>query len=187
MLDKVLQEAAKEEEKSGDEIAAIFLLGDLCRHGLAVDPGTSPTNWPTMKITMQLAIESIVAAFPKVPILPVIGNNDVEYHDQAPTAEQKTDYYTDLWEIWFESVPANAHIAANDDIRQTFMEGGYYKYDLTDDIIVLGLNGMYPFYENYADKAMSDQMIEWVGDTLTQNKGKKFITLTHVYFGNNFY
>ena len=37
-LQKVLQEAANEEEKSGEPIDAILLIGDLCKHGLAVSP-----------------------------------------------------------------------------------------------------------------------------------------------------
>lgn len=35
-LNKVLQEAAKEEAASGTPIDAILLIGDLCKHGLAV-------------------------------------------------------------------------------------------------------------------------------------------------------
>lgn len=80
-LNKVLQEAADEESKSGDPIDAILLLGDLCRHGLAVPTNATETNWPLMKYTMQEAMKAIVKAFPDVPILPVLGNNDVVYHD----------------------------------------------------------------------------------------------------------
>ena len=48
----------------------------------------SPTNnWEQMLYTMREAIQAIVAAFPDVPILPVIGNNDVVYHDQAPKSD----------------------------------------------------------------------------------------------------
>ena len=54
----------------------------------------SPTNnWDQMLITMHEAIQAIVTAFPDVPILPVIGNNDVIYHDQAPKATEKDTYY----------------------------------------------------------------------------------------------
>ena len=67
------------------------------------------------------------------------------------------------------------------------MNGGYYVYEIADDIMVLGLNGMYPFYENFSDKEVSDQMIEWVSQVLEDNPDKYFLTSTHVYFGNNFY
>ena len=186
-LNKVLSEAAADEKKSGDSIEAILLLGDLCKHGLAVEIDAEETNWELMKYTIQMAINSIVDAFPDVPILPVLGNNDVVYHDQAPAGTFKDEYYSELWEIMFEGVAANAHIVANETIKSTWMEGGYYVYELGDDSMVISLNGMYPFYENFEDPDMAWQMIDWVEDTLKANPDKYFITQTHVFFGNNWY
>ena len=153
-----------------------MLLGDLCKHGLAVEIDAETTNWELMKYTMRMAIDSIVKAFPNVPILPVIGNNDVIYHDQAPSALIKKTYYDDLWTIMFEEVPANAAILADTTIEADFKNGGYYKYDLSDDVMVLNLNGMYPFYENFEDAEMADTMIDWVEQTLLDNPDKHFIT-----------
>lgn len=136
---------------------------------------------------MRQAIQAIVEYFPDTPILPVIGNNDVIYHDQAPNAKIAPDYYTDTWQLMFEEVPGNAEIAANETVKATWMKGGYYAYDLADDIVVISLNGMYPFYENFEDPEVATEMIEWVGDVLDDNPDKHFITQTHVFFGNNFY
>ena len=69
------------------------MIGDLCKHGLAVKIGSAQTNWDMMKYTMQVAIQAIEDAFPGIPILPVIGNNDVMYHDQAPSIGLKDEYY----------------------------------------------------------------------------------------------
>lgn len=80
-LDKVLWEASIEEAKSDDDIDAILLVGDLCRHHLAADVGAKDNSWGLMQYTMREAMRSLVEAFPNVPILPVIGNNDVPYHD----------------------------------------------------------------------------------------------------------
>ena len=80
-LEKVLWEASLEESKSDDDIDAILLIGDLCRHHLAAPVGAKENSWELMKYTMKEAIKPIVAAFPDIPILPVIGNNDVPYHD----------------------------------------------------------------------------------------------------------
>ena len=105
----MLQEAANEEDKSGVPLDAILLVGDMCRHGLAADVGTpeDETNWGLMKYTMAEVMTYVKEAFPSTPLIPVIGNNDVEYHDQAPTAEDKEMYYSDLWEIWFTNITAN--------------------------------------------------------------------------------
>ena len=51
-LNKVLSEAAADEKKSGDSIEAILLLGDLCKHGLAVEIDAEETNWELMKYTI---------------------------------------------------------------------------------------------------------------------------------------
>jgi len=72
-------------------------MGDLCKHGLAVKLDSTTNNWDLMKYTMRTAINAIVSAFPEVPILPVLGNNDVVYHDQAPAASFKDEFYGDLW------------------------------------------------------------------------------------------
>ena len=51
-LNKVLSEAAADEEKSGESIEAILLLGDLCKHGLAVEIDAEETNWKLMRFTI---------------------------------------------------------------------------------------------------------------------------------------
>lgn len=84
-------------------------------------------------------------------------------------------------------MPANSHIAANDTIKATWFNGGYYVYELSDDIMILSLNGMYPFYQNFADQDIANQMLDWVNATLLANTDKKFLTQTHVFFGNNWY
>lgn len=188
-LNKVLSEAAKIEDDSDDMPEAILLIGDLCRHGMAADEGVpvEDTEWEAMKETMIEAITAIKTAFPTVPILPVIGNNDVMYHDQAPNDEIKASYYDDLWEIMFKNVTANAELAANTTIEQTWREGGYYVVELGDDTMILCLNGMYPFYHNHEHPDVAFEMIDWVKKTLDDNPDRNFITQTHVFFGNNYF
>lgn len=186
-LNKVLSEAADIESKTGEAPEAILLMGDMCKHGLAVQIDSETNNWDIMKKTMREAIRVIVENFPSVPILPVLGNNDVVYHDQAPGSNFKDEFYGQLWEIMFEEVAANAHIAANETIKATWMEGGYYVYEIDHETMVIALNGMYPFFENFEDKDMAWQMIDWVEATLDANPDKHFITETHVFFGNNWY
>ena len=118
---------------------------------------------------MKTAIEAIVDAFPDVPILPVIGNNDVAYHDQAPTADMEESYYGDLWKIFFEDVPANAEIVKNETIKETWMTGGWYAYEITPEIMIMNLNGMYPFYENWTQRQRAGEMLDWVEKTLNDN------------------
>jgi hypothetical protein len=60
-----------------------------------------------MMYTMSTVMTMITDAFPGIPILPVIGNNDVQYHNNSPNATDAPSYYADLWSVWYENVPIN--------------------------------------------------------------------------------
>ena len=42
--------------------------------------------------------------------------------------------------------------------------------------MIIGLNGMYPFYENFENPEMAMEMLGWLSRTLEENPGKRFIT-----------
>lgn len=107
MLNKVLEEAAKKEAKEGNVFDAILLIGDLICHGLAAYPPNPPTNWQLQQETMTAVMAAITNYFPGIPILPVIGNNDVMYHNLAPSATDAPAYYSTMWDIFVTNVPAN--------------------------------------------------------------------------------
>jgi len=72
---------------SGETITAILLPGDLCMHGMGVKEGVSPTNWVEMQEIIKNVTLEVVDAFPDIPVLFSVGNNDVEYHNMAPSAD----------------------------------------------------------------------------------------------------
>jgi hypothetical protein len=111
LLKIVLQNAQDQAKAKGIIYTAIILPGDQVRHGLAAYNTSVPNpNWPLMLFTMTEVLSLISSYFPTTPILPSVGNNDVYYHDLAPTAENATQYYGELWTRWFENIPANAAI-----------------------------------------------------------------------------
>ena len=55
-LQLVLNEAATEEAKTDDDVDAILLIGDMCKHHLAVEPGSATNQWNLMKYTMREAV-----------------------------------------------------------------------------------------------------------------------------------
>jgi len=81
LLEYILQDAFDAEAYSGLNYDAILCIGDLVRHGLAVDESSATNNWEVQKQTMREVLEKITEIFVDVPILPVIGNNDVTYHN----------------------------------------------------------------------------------------------------------
>jgi Icc-related predicted phosphoesterase len=107
LVDAVLGDAKYYYDVAGDKIDAVMIAGDFVVHGLSnSDPNFG--NWPEMKRVIKAIIDSVIAKFPGVPIIPSIGNNDVLNHYQAPKNQsQKELFYGDLFNIWFSNVPAN--------------------------------------------------------------------------------
>lgn len=119
-----------------------MINGDFVAHGISSsDPSVS--NWNLMKTIIQTSIDRIKSKFPNVPILPSIGNNDVLFHYQAPSLTEKTNYYADLYQIWFSGVETNADYPDLSDILTSFSDGGYYRYDISDSISYIALNSIY--------------------------------------------
>lgn len=68
------------------------------------------------------------------------------------------------------------------------MAGGYYAVDLSPSVMLISLNGMNPFYSNRIGlNDVAPTMLSWVNSVLQANPNKKFMTLSHVFFGNNYF
>lgn len=53
-----------------------------------------------------------------------------------------------MQDIFFTEVPGNEAISQNETIMSDFNAGGYYAYQLTPDLMLITLNGIYPFTSN---------------------------------------
>lgn len=78
-------------------------------------------------------------------IVPTIGNNDYWFHDQSPYESDKAEYFGFLYEQWFPESKGS------ESIKETFLYGGYYRVDYTDNLSILALNTMY--YNDANDKS----------------------------------
>ena len=67
-------------------------------------------------------------------------NNDSEYHNQAPDEEAKKAFYEFCYDLWITDIPGNAALAADEELKSTFMAGGYYRVDIDENLSVLILN-----------------------------------------------
>jgi hypothetical protein len=74
-----------------------MVSGDFVVHGLAHGLPT----WPGMKDVINDTMTMIKSHFPKTPIIPNIGNNDLLGHYQSPNASERVIYYADLFDLWF--------------------------------------------------------------------------------------
>ena len=155
-------------------------------HELSSNTDTDP-NWPLQLYTMGVVMDSIQNAFPGIIILPVIGNNDVQYHNQAPNSTDAPSYYADMWEIYVTNVAANSLNFGAEQLA-TFSNGGYYAFPFPGTgITVLSLNGMYPFSYNQNQPQMATTMIQWVDTYIQNNPDQKYIIQYHVFPGTNYF
>lgn len=106
MLDFVLEDAVSNQNDQTDPLDLIMVSGDFVMHDLAAYPGQE-THWPLMREIIIKAITKLTEAFPGVPILSGFGNNDVVYHDSVPKADERHEFYADVFDILFANVTAN--------------------------------------------------------------------------------
>ena len=70
--------------------------------------------------------------------------------------------------------------------KETFMKGGYYRANINDKVSLLSFNSLpyshYAVPELVGGEAAVDQM-SWLGSSLAETEGQKFIILDHIYAG----
>ena len=141
----------------GGQIDAISIAGDFVVHGLCnSDPNHA--NWPKMKDVLLAITASVRKQFPGVPIIPTMGNNDMLNHYKSPSEDQKAMFYGDLYDIWF----ANTSVSG---VRDTFMQGGFYRVDLAEGVSVLSLNSILLNSKN-SEKETASELLQrnWLED-----------------------
>jgi hypothetical protein len=95
-------------------------------------------KWAVMKEVMMNTTKQIEKKFPGIPILPVFGPTDNLGKYEAPESTAlKQQLFDDIQKIWFE------HLQSKRNIVPTFMEGGYYYYELNESFQIIGLNSLY--------------------------------------------
>ena len=121
----LVEEVTDHALKNQQNLSAVLLNGDFVKHKVALSPDQNATDqqmnqtWETIKSNMKITLDLMRRKFPELPILPVIGNNDVIVHDQMPcSAEWKERYFSELFELWF---PKNSVGVNRAKIQSTFL------------------------------------------------------------------
>lgn len=93
-----------------------------------------------------------------------------------------------MWGVFFQEVTSNTELTNNSEIKESFMEGGYYSYEMSEGLMVISLNGMYPFTKNHEQSVNgTNKMFDWLQQTLEDNPTTKFLIQTHVWPGYNYF
>lgn len=89
--------------------------------------------------------------------------------------------------MWFENMGGNSALKNDSHIKTTFLDGGYFRYDVNDQISVLVLDTMYYMIDNdqKSEGSTPNTQFDWLNLQLELAKGssKKFIISFHVYAG----
>ena len=146
------------------EMDIISMNGDFVGHYVAAETNASDSeafdNWKNKQLVHFREVHAIFRQqFPKTPILPTIGNNDVMYHNKLPCKQELENVmYADLLQIWFpeDNLPVGMDY---EELKHSFMKGGYYRYNVTGfDLVFLGLNTMF-FKEEVCDPVEASEML----------------------------
>ena len=147
----------------------VLVLGDLAAHKVSCDVGSncSKEKREKLKRVMSNVTKEISLKFPMIPIMHVMGNTDGVFHNQVPTTSEKNDYYGFLYDIYIKKHLGNKKLDTTEN-QKTFMNGGYYYYDLTNKLRILAVNSMNFFKlndKNNDPNAAKDQM-KWINHQL---------------------
>ena len=172
----------------------ILLPGDLVTHGLSqtyIPNGNySKLKYELLKKVIKLTSEYITYNFPNSYIFPSLGNNDVKFHYMVPNPSEKLAYYSYIYQVWFKENTKNQKLKNIDEIQADFLDGGYYKADITHNFSVIVLNTLYYLTGSYdVDKKTPDRQLAWLEKKLEEIKrvGGKTIITYHIFPGLNYY
>jgi hypothetical protein len=130
-------------QKTFGEVDLLLIPGDHVAHQVSAktdDP--DGTAYAAVKQNLADTWAYFSEYFPKTISLPTIGNNDGRYHNQAIDEDDKDNYYSFLYDLWFKNSPQNANLDLAQ-IQTDLMTAGYYRADITDVLTVLQVNSMY--------------------------------------------
>ena len=169
----------------------IYLPGDFVGHGYSQDKTSSFSNG-TYNILLDILYnvsQEIKIRFPKALIIPSVGNNDPEFHYQVPDLEEKYSFYNFLYDTWFQDHIPNSQLKNLAEIQSTFIEGGFYRVDFSDELSIFAMNTVYFSKKNDEtnDPGAAMDQIEWLKAQLANIKSnepnRKAIITYHIIPG----
>lgn len=176
-----------------EEIKFMLLTGDLSGHRMW-------TNFSGAdKVLDNIAIVSskVHSTFPKIPVFPVIGNNDLPGHYVLPNST--SDWYKKLLTFWSPLILCSGcpgytrNLIRERVLQETFLEGGYYNTSIADGkIVVLALNSLYwslAVERSVETDRKALKQLVWLEEQLmlARDHGQKAILISHIPAGVDTY
>ncbi len=145
LLTLTLEHAASSNTGGAAAIDFVLITGDFARHemnNLFSDPSSDLVLFPTVKSILSTCIQTIRDSLPDVPILPVIGNNDLvpDYYLDEEDEEDEEAH-----EMLLSIANGLTETFLDDNEFGHFVDGGYFSRlvplaSSSSSILVLSLN-----------------------------------------------
>jgi len=95
-----------------------------------------------------------------------------------------------MFRYWFINHPMNSKVMNLIAMRETFLNGGYYRVDIDPKVSVLALNTVMYLFKNYGIPYQGNQQMDqlnWLEKQLQESPADhKFILASHIYLGIKF-
>lgn len=117
--------------------------GDVIGHDISVKgENVSVDDAKTRINALHTQIQQMFTKYmPNTPVIVTFGNNDSYDHDSAVSQADKQEFYGLLYKLWFKNHPGNRKFDTPDNYK-TFMDGGYFRFDINSNLSVLSYNSM---------------------------------------------
>ncbi|KAL9937177.1 hypothetical protein V8E36_003586 [Tilletia maclaganii] len=137
ITDNWLPEPGSTKADDGRGFDFILVTGDLARHD--VDAQSYPRTLPEIYNSNRWIMEQLERAFPGIPLVPCVGNNDIFPHNiMFPGPSPVTRQLANIW---------SAHIPEFE--VHNFQRGAYFaKEVIPNELAVLSLNTIYMYDSN---------------------------------------
>ena len=124
-----------------EDIDAIMITGNFIHRSFMLTASGVEgfeMKWAVIKEVMANTTKMIEKRFPGKPILPAMGYTDNLGGFYAPeNVNLKTQTFDNIFPLWFGNLPDQAKMYS------TFIEGGFYEYQVSKHLSVLSLNSLY--------------------------------------------
>jgi predicted phosphodiesterase len=171
------------------DLDVLIITGDIVGHTYSQDLNGpyNPASYATLMQVHKNFSTLFAKEFPQTLLLPTFGNNDFQFHYQAPNVTDRQAFYSSIYNNWFVDNAFNAAHLDQELVRTTFFTGGYYRVNLNQNVSVLAFNSLVWSNKNRDikdDGGQQEAMLNWLEDQLsTAESWRKFILTNHIYFG----
>ncbi|CAO3635477.1 unnamed protein product [Mucor hiemalis] len=160
-------------EEWRDKLDFVIWTGDNSRHDWDITHPRKESKVLELNRKVTEMMTDLFSSSPEhpraIPVVPVIGNNDVQPHNYIDLNDDVLFFFERLWDHW---IPKSQ--------RKNFLKGGYFAVDVAPRLRVLSINTMFflnknPLAKSCKKKSSSGHMhMKWYKEELQRARRDKF-------------